>query len=107
MTSPTQSGRLPRSQNQASVSRSTILVRGYTSIAQLRRLPLSRLKIDRTLVGALGLNAENPPIVSAVISFAHALGLSVTAEGIEQPHELEALVALGCDYGRDSSSALR
>ena len=73
---------------------------GYTSIAQLRRLPLSRLKIDRTLVGALGLNGENLPIVSAVISFAHALGLSVTAEGIEQPHELEALVALGCDYGQ-------
>ena len=73
---------------------------GYTSIAQLRRLPLSRLKIDRTLVVALGFDAENPPIVAAVISFAHALGLSVTAEGIEQPHELEALVTLGCDYGQ-------
>ena len=73
---------------------------GYTSIAQLRKLPLSRLKIDRTLVLALGFEAENPPIVAAVISFAHALGLSVTAEGIEHPHEREALVTLGCDYGQ-------
>ena len=73
---------------------------GYTSIAQLRRLPLSRLKIDRTLVLALGNEAEDPAIVGAVISFAHALGLSVTAEGIEHPHEREALVTLGCDYGQ-------
>ena len=35
-----------------------------------------------------------------MISFAHTLGLSVTAEGIERPHQLERLVGLGCEYGQ-------
>jgi len=35
-----------------------------------------------------------------VISFAHALGLSVTAEGIERPNQLECLAGLGCEYGQ-------
>jgi len=72
---------------------------GYTSLGHLRRLPLSQLKIDRSLVLALG-DQDDSPIVAAVISFAHALGLSVTAEGIEQPRQLERLVDLGCEYGQ-------
>ncbi len=72
---------------------------GYTSLGHLRRLPLTQLKIDRSLVVALG-DHDDSPIVAAVISFAHALGLSVTAEGIEQPRQLERLIDLGCDYGQ-------
>ena len=72
---------------------------GYASIGHLRRLPLTQLKIDRSLVATLGQNGDSP-IVAAVTSFAHALGLSVTAEGIEHPAQLERLVDLGCDFGQ-------
>ncbi len=72
---------------------------GYASLGHLRRLPLTQLKIDRSLVATLGQNGDSP-IVAAVISFAHALGLSVTAEGIENPAQLERLVDLGCDLGQ-------
>ena len=54
---------------------------------------------DRSLVAALGQNGDSP-MVAAVTSFAHALGLSVTAEGIEHPAQLERLVDLGCDFGQ-------
>lgn len=72
---------------------------GYASLGHLRRLPLTQLKIDRSLVATLGQNGDSP-IVEAVTNFAHALGLSVTAEGIEHPAQLERLVDLGCDLGQ-------
>jgi EAL domain-containing protein (putative c-di-GMP-specific phosphodiesterase class I) len=72
---------------------------GYASLGHLRRLPLTQLKIDRSLVATLGGNGDLP-IVAAVTSFAHALGLSVTAEGIENPAQLDCLVDLGCDLGQ-------
>jgi EAL domain-containing protein (putative c-di-GMP-specific phosphodiesterase class I) len=73
---------------------------GYTSLGHLRQLPLTQLKIDRSLVTALGNHDDDSPIVAAVISFAHALGLSVTAEGIERPNQLKRLINLGCEYGQ-------
>ena len=72
---------------------------GYTSLVHLRQLPLTQLKIDRSLVNALD-DHEDSPMVAAVISFAHALGLSVTAEGIERRKQLERLIDLGCEYGQ-------
>jgi diguanylate cyclase (GGDEF)-like protein len=72
---------------------------GYASLGHLRRLPLTQLKIDRSLVATLGQNGDSP-IVAAVTSFAHALGLSVTAEGIEHPAQLEHLADIGCDLGQ-------
>lgn len=72
---------------------------GYASLGHLRRLPLTQLQIDRSLVVTLGQSGHSP-IVAAVTSFAHALGLSVTAEGIEHPAQLERLVDLGCDCGQ-------
>ena len=73
---------------------------GYTSLGHLRRLPFTQLKIDRSLVLALGDEDEDISIVAAVISFAHALGLSVTAEGIERPQQVKRLLGLGCEYGQ-------
>ncbi len=72
---------------------------GYASLGHLRRLPLTQLKIDRSLVATLGQNGDSP-MVAAVTGFAHTLGLSVTAEGIEHPAQLERLVDLGCDFGQ-------
>ena len=73
---------------------------GYASLGHLRRLPLTQLKIDRSLVAALGPEDDDSPMVAAVIGFAHALGLSVTAEGIEHPVQLQRLAELGCDFGQ-------
>jgi diguanylate cyclase (GGDEF)-like protein len=73
---------------------------GYTSLDQLRRLPITQLKIDRSLIDPLGHDDDDAPIVAAVISFAHALGLSVTAEGIERQMQLSRLIELGCECGQ-------
>jgi EAL domain-containing protein (putative c-di-GMP-specific phosphodiesterase class I) len=73
---------------------------GYTSLEQLRRLPITQLKIDRSLIDPLDDSDGDSLIVTAVIRFAHALGLSVTAEGIERPSQLERLTELGCEYGQ-------
>jgi diguanylate cyclase (GGDEF)-like protein len=73
---------------------------GYTSLEQLRRLPVSQVKIDRSLIATIDRSEDDASIVAAVIQFAHALGLSVTAEGIERPGQLERLTERGCDYGQ-------
>jgi diguanylate cyclase (GGDEF)-like protein/PAS domain S-box-containing protein len=73
---------------------------GYTSLEQLRRLPVSQVKIDRSLITPVDGSEEDASIVAAIIEFAHALGLAVTAEGIERPSQLERLAELGCEYGQ-------
>ncbi len=73
---------------------------GYTSLGHLRLLPLTQLKIDRSLIALSDERADGSAITAAVISFAHALGLAVTAEGIERPHQLTLLSGLGCEYGQ-------
>ena len=58
------------------------------------------LKIDRSFIEGLGRDPEGGAIVAAVVQLGHALGLSVTAEGIETPDQLAELRALGCDLGQ-------
>ena len=70
---------------------------GYSSLAYLRRFPLDALKIDRAFVSGLGVDPDSRAITSAIIELAHALGLDVVAEGVEQETQLEVLVELGCD----------
>ena len=74
---------------------------GHTSLGQLRWLPLTTLKIDRSLIAGLGVpNRGDTVLVAAIIQFAHALTLSVTAEGIERRPQLDELLALGCESGQ-------
>lgn len=73
---------------------------GYSSLAYLRRFPLNGLKIDRSFVMELERRAENLNIVRAIIALTKALGLAVTAEGIETAAQLSTLSALGCTYGQ-------
>jgi diguanylate cyclase (GGDEF)-like protein len=73
---------------------------GYTSLEQLRRLPVGHVKIDRSLITPVDQSDDDAAIVAAVIQFAHALGLSVTAEGIERSGQLDRLTELGCEYGQ-------
>jgi diguanylate cyclase (GGDEF)-like protein/PAS domain S-box-containing protein len=70
---------------------------GYSSLAYLRRFPVHTLKVDRSFVSGLGLDADSRAVVAAIIELAHALGLEVVAEGVEEQVQLQALVELGCD----------
>ncbi|HEV7605273.1 MAG TPA: EAL domain-containing protein [Candidatus Limnocylindrales bacterium] len=73
---------------------------GYSSLGSFRRLPIDGLKIDRSFVAALGEQREETAIVSAAVSFAGALGIGATGEGIETVEQWRALRDLGCRYGQ-------
>lgn len=70
---------------------------GYSSILQLVRLPFSELKIDKHFVSNAAESKESRLVISSVINMAHALGLSVTAEGIEDQQTLAFLQKRHCD----------
>ena len=70
---------------------------GYSALSYLKRLPVDGLKVDRSFIEGLGLERERSAIVRATIAFARALGLVVTAEGVENANQLERLRAMGCD----------
>ncbi len=73
---------------------------GYSSLSYLRRLPLDTIKIDRSFVTGLGTDEADLPIVQAIISLAHGLGVDVVAEGIETEEQLVRLRGLACDRGQ-------
>lgn len=70
---------------------------GYSSLSLLRRLPLDKIKIDRSFVAEVGL-ANGDAIVQAVVALACALGLKVTAEGIETLEQQRFLAACKCHF---------
>jgi diguanylate cyclase (GGDEF)-like protein len=73
---------------------------GQSSLGYLKTLPVDSLKIDRSFIDGLGSDPDDSAIVAAVVSMGHALGLTVTAEGIETPLQLSELRSLGCDLGQ-------
>ena len=73
---------------------------GYSSMAYLKRFPLDMLKVDRSFVDGLGHEPEDTAIVAAVVGMAHALELSVVAEGVETEEQLARLRTLGCEYAQ-------
>lgn len=70
---------------------------GYSSLVHLRRLPVSELKIDRSFVARLAVDAEDAEIVRCTVDLAHSLGLLVVAEGVEDDETWERLRDLRCD----------
>ncbi len=70
---------------------------GYSSLSYLQRFPLDQLKIDRSFIKEIKGVSDKMPIVKAVISLAHDLGLSVVAEGIETHHQLAHIKSLRCE----------
>ena len=73
---------------------------GYSSLAYLQRLPIDVLKIDRSFVSGMMVDADSVAIVRAVLSLAEALGMSTTAEGVETVELATTLAALGCASGQ-------
>ncbi len=70
---------------------------GHSSLAYLRKLPAEELKIDRMFVQDLEHSADARAVVDAVVKLAHALGLKVVAEGVENPRQHQILAEMGCD----------
>ncbi len=70
---------------------------GYSSLTYLRQLPVTAVKIDRSFVAGIGGSLADEAIIEAVIDLAHALGLRVIAEGVEDAVQAEALIRMGAD----------
>ena len=70
---------------------------GYSSLSYLRKLPAEELKIDRSFVMDVESSADARAVIDAVVKLAHALGLKVVAEGVENERQQAILVQLGCD----------
>lgn len=73
---------------------------GYSSLVQLQRLPVSELKIDRAFVMNLSQNTTSRVIAQTVSAMGKSLGLSVTAEGVEDESAVGILREMGCDTGQ-------
>jgi diguanylate cyclase (GGDEF)-like protein len=70
---------------------------GYASLTYIKRLPLDIIKIDRSFVVDLPTNKVDWDITKGIVSIAHALGLTVVAEGAEEFEQIGSLRELGCD----------
>ena len=73
---------------------------GYSSLARLRQLPFSELKIDRSYVINCHVDRVNAGLCETIVELARRFGLTTVAEGIETPHESHKLQGIGCDIGQ-------
>jgi EAL domain-containing protein (putative c-di-GMP-specific phosphodiesterase class I) len=73
---------------------------GYSSLGYLRQRPIDVLKIDKSFIDDIVADGQQHALVSGIISLAHTLNLTVIAEGIETPRQLEELARLGCPLGQ-------
>lgn len=70
---------------------------GYSSLSYLKRFPIDAVKIDRSFIQELVLDSDDAAIVMATIRLAHAMNLSVIAEGVETEQQRAFLLKYGCD----------
>ena len=73
---------------------------GFSSLAYLRDLPISFVKIDRSFIARLGMDRRDNAIVRSIVGLSHDLDLTVIGEGIELVEQLATLRDLGCDFGQ-------
>jgi EAL domain-containing protein (putative c-di-GMP-specific phosphodiesterase class I) len=73
---------------------------GYSTLRYLQQLSADMLKIDRSFVEHISRSYRDQQIVAAVIAMAHALGMTVIGEGVENKRQLSILRHLGCDLGQ-------
>jgi len=79
---------------------------GYSSLSYLTRLPVKKIKIDRSFIDTLGSSPQNSAIVSSIVGLGQSLHVEITAEGVETESQAALLKQWGCDqvqgyyYGR-------
>ena len=73
---------------------------GYSGLSYLRQFDLDGVKIDRSFLREILTDPHTRELVEAMVRFCHSLGLSVTAEGIEDTATLDQMIKLGCDVGQ-------
>ncbi|MEB3311640.1 MAG: EAL domain-containing protein [Snowella sp.] len=76
---------------------------GYSSLSYLYRFPVDTLKIDKSFISYIGEepdHAKYTQLVHTIITLGHNLGMSIVAEGIENPEQLRILRSLNCEYGQ-------
>ncbi len=73
---------------------------GYSSLSYLHQFPLDTLKIDRSFVSCINEESKHRKIIKAIVSLAHALGMDVTAEGLETIDQLKQIKMLECELGQ-------
>ncbi|MBL8325777.1 MAG: EAL domain-containing protein [Rubrivivax sp.] len=78
---------------------------GYSTLTYLKRLPVDVLKIDRSFVHHMLVDAHDRAIVEGVVGLARTFNCSVVAEGVESPAQARALLELGCDIGQGNGIA--
>ncbi len=71
---------------------------GFSSIGYLRQFPFDILKVDRSFVRDIGINATANALIQSLVSLGDALGLSVIAEGIENEDQLKLLRLIQCEF---------
>lgn len=70
---------------------------GYSSLNYLSSFPVDKIKIDRSFTQSLGITENSSAIVESVVKLGHAMGLTVTAEGVENDAQMNALADAGCN----------
>ncbi len=70
---------------------------GYSSLAQLKKLPIDVLKIDKSFIDEIGVRKSGDTIVSSIINLAHSLDITVVAEGVETKNQYDFLQGNSCD----------
>ncbi|CAK0768135.1 diguanylate cyclase [uncultured Gammaproteobacteria bacterium] len=73
---------------------------GYSSLSHLHRFPIDEIKIDKSFITGIADNPREQKIVASMINLAHALDITVVAEGIETSEQLSLLRGFGCDLGQ-------
>jgi EAL domain-containing protein (putative c-di-GMP-specific phosphodiesterase class I) len=68
---------------------------GFSSLTSIERLPLNRVKLDRSVIAGIDSNPRSAAIVHSMIGLCRNLGLQVTIEGVERPAQLDFLAACG------------
>jgi EAL domain-containing protein (putative c-di-GMP-specific phosphodiesterase class I) len=71
---------------------------GYSSLSYLLNLDVDRIKIDKSFVHHLGESQSSLSIIQAIVTMARAVGVAVTAEGVETSEQRELLTLMGCDH---------
>ena len=73
---------------------------GYSTLYHLRNIKIDKIKIDRSFIDNMERDPEAFALVRSLLGFGHGLGLTVTAEGVEQPAQAMALLAQGCQQAQ-------